>query len=126
MISKTPERFRLCIENQGKAVGNQLFKLYKKETDFENIFINKLKSEESETSNANEDLSPILQIPFNHEKNLQFCKLIIEKLVISDNFPYFLKDDRNNVFDDFKDIIKHPLPTEIMLGKLYNKMNTKT
>lgn len=118
LIAKTPERFRLCIENNGKAIGNQLYKLNKEETDFKSFFINKLKSDKSEVNNANEDVSSILHIPLNHEKDLKFCKLIIEKLIISNDLPYFLKDDRNNLFEDFENIIKHPMTIKIMNRKL--------
>lgn len=59
-ILKTSQRFKLYIENHAKAKGNQLYKLNKKETDFENLFIIKLKRVESEENTTNEDLLPIL------------------------------------------------------------------
>ena len=76
LIRTTPQRFKLCINENGKSIGHKLYTLKKKENeDFQYIF--------SQNDNMNDQESPILKIPIQNI-DFTFCEQIAQKLIQND------------------------------------------
>ena len=65
LINQTPDRFKLCIQENGKSIGNKLHTLNKKEQiNFQNI----LNIDQNNDNDSDENLTPILKIPLNMKR----------------------------------------------------------
>ena len=113
LIRTTPQRFKLCINENGKSIGHKLYTLKKKENeDFQYIF--------SQNDNMNDQESPILKIPIQNI-DFTFCEQIAQKLIQNDQIPYILKIDNDNyLLPQYKETIKHHISIPSIMKKLKN------
>lgn len=117
LISKTKDRFKLCIEENGKAIGHKLYTLNKQE----NINLQEIFSQDNNDVNSN--LSPILQLPLQNTKDFDFCKLIANKVLENENLPYLLKiDNINDALHNYGDVIKHHVSVPLLINNLANNI----
>lgn len=66
-------------------------------------------------------MSPILKIPLNSIRDMNFCKLIADILYKSEKTPYMLKiDQEKNLIEDYKRVIKHHISIQDIKNKLSN------
>lgn len=121
LISSTPDRFMLCINENGKAIGYKLHTIKKQEIfDCKNVFINQINSINTEINKNSENSSPILDIPFNQKRDMTFCSLITNRLLKNDLVPYILKVENSNylAFDNYNSVIKHHVSIPSIINKI--------
>ena len=121
LISSTPDRFNLCINENGKAIGNKLHTIEKQEIfDYKNFFINQINSMSIQNEERTENSTPVLDIPFGHERNMSFCSLIAKRLLKNNLVPYILKVENSDylAFDNYNSIIKHHVSIPSIINKI--------
>lgn len=115
LISQTPKRFQLCLNENGKSIGHKLYTLKKQEFNLNTIFI----QNNDNDNDISEDLTPILKIPLYQLIDEDYCEIIIKKLLECGNFPYILKiQNENYLIPEYKTIIKHHVSIYGILEKL--------
>lgn len=80
LISKTPDRFQLCLQEEGKAIGPKLHTL-NKENNIDQV-MNFIRSPTE---------SLLLNIPLFHKKSSDLCKGILDRLMNLPAFPDVFK-----------------------------------
>lgn len=118
LINQTPDRFKLCIQENGKPIGYKLHTLNKKEEiNFQNLFTNIQK----ESNNSDEIFSPILKIPLKLKRDKDFCELIANRIFESEKTLYMLKVDQDDyLIEGYKSIVKHHISIQDVKRKLNN------
>lgn len=118
LINQTPDRFKLCIQENGKPIGHKLYTLNKKEEiNFQTFFTNV----QNESNNSNDNFSPILEIPLKLKRDKDFCELIANRIFESEKTPYMLKiDNENYLIEEYKKIVKHHISIQNVKRKLNN------
>lgn len=67
LISSTSDRFKLCINENGKDFYYKLLTIKKQGIlDYKNVFINQINSIKTQNKDNTENSSLVLDIPFNH------------------------------------------------------------
>ena len=124
LINQTPDRFKLCIQENGKSIGYKLHTLNKKEQiNFQNI----LNIDQNNDNDSDENLTPILKIPLNMKRNKNFYTIIANKLLESDQTPYMLKIEKDKfLIEDYKKIVKHHMSIQNVIRKLFKDEYTDT
>lgn len=107
LISQTPNRFQLCINENGKPIGHKLYTLKKNDkNNLNNSFI--------QNSNYDNNFTPILKIPLNRKLDNELCKTITQKLLENEQLPYILKiDNEKYLMESYKVVIKHHLSVQL-------------